>query len=330
MKLIDRITFKHVALFSALFVAIMAFFMSVNSPKEDKIMAVEVINPSEGRKENDSADVNLISEIEEEKESTTYFNEKFKRIVTNEYIKNSVKHKIVLTYQKFSMGEYTFFLEVFINDKKIQENDIKKQTLIGCGDEFGVFIEIEQLIAKNKEVKGWIVDGLYSVCGNTRSLKTFLITPISDNDFEVFEIDSKKGITFNPISNNEIEIWYYYQEWAGLGTVSSFFVPNKELLSFDRENASLKVADMMENITFLNKHMKDEYLNPSYIGLFVAGLNTMNVNLIKYAFDNYFTNEDLAYYEKHNLPTKKSEIIDIVNNIKTNHTIPEKYMLLLK
>ncbi len=256
----------------------------------------------------------------------------FPRVTSNSYAENKVNYELVCTYRRFK-GDYRFSFVVEINDHRVKPSNGTRHELTGCWDEFGVLLKIDHILSKDKKILGWTVDGLGSICGNTRSYTTFIIIPFEDNTIQKFEIDSKAGLSFNPISAKQIEVWYYYQEWGQTGTAGSFFVPKKQVLVFDAEfdnHVQLSSGDLYKNIDFLNKPLIEDYLKPNYPGLFSAGLNAMDPDVLKYAFENHYKDEYVDWYKKQGLPVTLEELSSLIGVLGDTKRIPEEYKHLVK
>ena len=150
-------------------------------------------------------------------------------------------------------------------------------------------------VHSNKRQIGWMISG-GGVCGNTYSLRNELIIPIIKHSpgFMNRTFVSKSDPIFFPTEGGA-EVCYWQQNWGGGGTATSFFVPRKLLIG----THAIRKGDVFENLEKFEPSTDDDYLQPGFLSLFVAGLEDANPELMRYAIQNYYKGEDQEWYEVH-------------------------------
>ena len=231
---------------------------------------------------------------------------------SNEYSSDNSSFKIVLKHKEFAGAYYYYTVEVYVDGIEIK-NYANDTILFGCGNEFEKEMKFKEIINFEGNPVGWVVDGVGSICGNTYSAKTYLILPTTNNHYRKFSIDNKNEIVINPIDTKNIEVWYYEQEWGKSGTSNSFFMPRKKLVTYksnSKEQYVFNQGDILKNISKLND-FKNDYLYPTYSGLYYAGVQDLNTRLIQYSFDNYCIDNYKEYYKLHEIAATYNDIQNV-------------------
>ena len=71
-----------------------------------------------------------------------------------------------------------------------------------------------------------------------------------------------------------------------------------------------KLGDVLKNISKLND-FKNDYLYPTYSGLYYAGVQDLNTKLIQYSFDNYCIDNYKEYYKLHEIAATYNDIQNV-------------------
>lgn len=174
---------------------------------------------------------------------------------------------------------------------------------------------IEPILFEEKQI-GWMIVGS-GICGNTSSRKIEVVLPRSQqaDDPSYFSTSFISNDVPQVVANSGwIEIWYYEQNWGKGGTSSSFYMPRKLRVKLE---GSINVAqgNVRTNLEFLEDNPVNDWLRPSFLGLFAAGLEDANPVLMQYALDHYYLESDEEWYSVHFQSGKKKYLSSLVARI---------------
>jgi len=108
--------------------------------------------------------------------------------------------------------------------------------------------------------------------------------------------------------DNGAALLYYQQEWSVDGTWCSFVIPGKTVIDRYRKVYSGDTYKIEINIfkgnVYQSLHMFNEESlgnSLSYLGLFYAGMRDGNVDLVNFAINVYYTEQNIEFYSEHGL-----------------------------
>lgn len=166
------------------------------------------------------------------------------------------------------------------------------------------------IIKTNKRPIGWMIQA-NGICGNTFSYLEGLVIPY--NTGFSYEYLSKHFISkVDPIlepSDGNLTILFFQQNWGKGGTASSIFVPHVLIIN----GAAIKNGDVLSKLDLFPN--AESYLSPTFLGLYVAGLEDLNPDLMSYALKNLYNEKDKDWYTEYGLPSDKAELEKLVNKI---------------
>jgi hypothetical protein len=90
-------------------------------------------------------------------------------------------------------------------------------------------------------------------------------------------------------------------------------MPRKKLVTYksnSKEQYVFNQGNVLKNISKLND-FKNDYLYPTYSGLYYAGVQYLNTKLIQYSFDNYCIDNYKEYYKLHEIATTDNDIQNV-------------------
>jgi hypothetical protein len=174
---------------------------------------------------------------------------------------------------------------------------------------------IEPLLFEGDPI-GWMITG-WGICGNTWSHIIELVLPRDPQDGGPGYSSASflsKDVPQIVTSSGGLEIWYYEQNWGGGGTSTSFFMPRK--LRVDLEGGvSVVRGNVRTNVDFLENNPVSDWLRPGFLGLFAAGLEDANPELMQYALDHHYSERQEELYSEHFRSGKKEYLSSLVARI---------------
>lgn len=149
----------------------------------------------------------------------------------------------------------------------------------------------------NRQV-GWILLG-GGICGNTFSYKAELIIPVEKYSISYYSylFYSKELPIIEPLEDG-ISIWSFEQNWGNGGTATSFFVPSKVTVNLSNDFFEFKKGNILDDIKFIEDMKSNEWLI-SFLGLYTSGIRDVNPELMQYALDNYYSEEQKGLISVH-------------------------------
>ncbi len=175
-------------------------------------------------------------------------------------------------------------------------------------------LSLEKVGQPGKE-KGWLI-GAMGTCGNTMSPHYELVVPselYGDANYLYKRFVAKEAP--HPVTQKQVtSIWYYQQNWGKGGTATSIFVPRKLDIFETEYGTSIQTGNILQGIDMLYK-LSPEYsikLAESFAGLFVAGIQDLNADLMEYAMQFYYSEEGTGF----GLPVKKQELRQLIGKIR--------------
>jgi len=187
-----------------------------------------------------------------------------------------IAHRLTLTYDVYKNGQ-------LINSNVKEDNTIKGDCDSVNGGRYSI-----QLIDNNGYI-GWI---LYSpnYCGATSHADwaTIIIPSKEYDNYSKSKVKVWGDVVKYYPTNEGLDFYYNKQDWGWGGTWSSIYVPYK--LSYD-ENKNIIYPENIEieDITNLD--------NKYFLSIFMSGFKTSNKELMQYALDEYYSDDDLRWYE---------------------------------
>jgi len=220
------------------------------------------------------------------------------------FIYKNNEYKIILEGQ-LNYNDYYVDNELYIeyivykNGKEIYSMDEINYIYTDCdyknGGPFEYHYEIDMIKKDNSFVSindnyGWII---YTggICGNTFSYQAEIVFPPLNKGEEIVKLNeifkTKPNIVYN---ENEIDIYYSFQEWNFAGTTWSEFVPQK--LTYDVQNHQINDTKIeIKDLSNLEFDFNIDYnidLSRNFTSLFMSGFNDINIELMQYAVDNLY------------------------------------------
>ena len=237
------------------------------------------------------------TKISKEESEFKFDNNNYRLIVDVFHTYNDfhIAHDLFITYRVYKNNK-------LLNDIVKDDNTIKGD----CDNLNGGEYSIELIKDENKYI-GWIIYSPY-YCGATSSADwgTIIIPSKNENNY----VKSKTKIWSNSFQSskttNGLNFYYSKQSWNQGGTWSSIFIPLK--LHYDQKNNVIFSKNIeIEDLNFLK--------NKSFLGLFMSGFESYNIDLMDYAVKNYFSDKELDWYESYFGTRHRSHtsIVDIKN-----------------
>lgn len=250
----------------------------------------------------------------------------------NTFKNNGNEYKIVAkssqtnTIQGYGLN---IAFSIYKNKKFVHPADKSGGRYVGCRYPFngaGSTFSIEQITGFGNQTVGWVLRGMYDVCGTSySSQKDIFIFPIDDTYYS-FSIDYQGWIgntIIKDTSSDTISIWYNKYEWGGRGKPDNYLVPRK--INIIKKYDALKIEK--GNLMIGNENIKN--IIPTgeiyFVSLFNAAIIDRNANLLEYAHDYYFKKGDIELYEIYNIPTNDKEILKIIQTIKDYNIVLSEF-----
>ena len=205
-------------------------------------------------------------------------NDNYKLVVNviDKYNDFHISHSLNVSYEVYKNGQ-------LINNKVKEDNNIQGDCDYINGGRYSI-----ELI-DNKGYIGWI---LYSpiYCGATSSADwATIIIPSKEDDNYLKSKISIMGDVFKYYPTAEgLDFYYYKQDWGSGGTWSSIYVPYK--LSYNANKniiypKNIKIEDL-ENLEYIY-----------FLSVFISGFESLDKELMQYALDQYYRDDNLDWYE---------------------------------
>ena len=171
----------------------------------------------------------------------------------------------------------------------------------------------------NKQI-GWVLLG-GGVCGNTFSYKAEIIIPVESYSTTYYSYTLiSKALPLIESLDNEISIWYFEQNWGHGGTATSFFVPSKVTVSLNDDFFHFKKGNILNGIEFIEKLKSNEWFK-SFLGFYIAGIRDVNPELMQYALDNYYTEEQKDRISVHLQHGDKKYLKQLIDKVRTTQEL---------
>ncbi len=245
--------------------------------------------------------------------------------ITSTFKEHKREYKLELNYKKINPKEDKGLLLTYkvYRDNKPLETAKRKEPLVSCRDYNAPKIAP---LKSTKEQLGWMIIG-NGICGNTYSYLFEIIFPYHDSIHDKTEyfhqsFIAKEHPTILP-NDYGVELFYYQQEWGNGGTATSYFVPHNIEFS-PYSNIKLKEGDILKKIPFLEKNAPKDWLEPNFLGLFKAGLDSKNLPLMHHALENYYDTNIIEWYKVHYFNPTKENLLKKIEQTKQKLDI--KYM----
>lgn len=228
---------------------------------------------------------------------------------------DSYSLKVVTKEVTTSMGlEQLISYSVYENKKFIHSNSYGGR-FFSCRQ---AKPKIEAINSEKGQV-GWMIVG-YGICGNTVSHRVELVVPVKSmwggkSLYMSKTIIAKETPKIVP-KKNGADVWFYEQNWGNGGTASSIFVPRKLVIRKDNYSSIIKKGNVFQEIEILESQKSNEWLQPNFISLFVAGIEDANPKLMNYALENYYKIEDKQWYEVYVQNGDKEALIRLIEKVK--------------
>lgn len=180
------------------------------------------------------------------------------------------------------------------------------------------------LVGKHGKEFGWLIEG-HGIDGNTHSYKYDLVIPNLSTTSKSKYLNKQfvaKRFPLIQINEKVVSLWYYEQNWGKGGTSTSIYVPRRlDVITNNLFDIEIRKGNILDGIEILNNPSIDDYLMPNFLGLFVAGIQDLNSNLMKYALEKYFNKNELSWYKGYGLPTTKKDLEELVKKVDTAHIL---------
>ncbi len=157
-------------------------------------------------------------------------------------------------------------------------------------------VDLKSIHSEERQI-GWMLIG-GGICGNTYSHNIELIIPSSSEHSPGYESHTFLAKTIPNLipTANGAAVCFFEQNWGRGGTAASFFVPNKLLI----EKHSIRKGNVFDNLHhFELKPGQPGSGTNSFLGLFVAGIEAVDPELMRYAIDQHYDEEDQDWYDIH-------------------------------
>lgn len=242
----------------------------------------------------------------------SFAKENINTFVINE---DSYSLKVVTKEVTTSMGlEQLISYSVYENKKFIHSNSYGGR-FFSCRQ---AKPKIEAINSEKGQV-GWMIIG-YGICGNTVSHRVELVVPVKSmwggkSLYMSKTIIAKETPKIVP-KKSGADVWFYEQNWGNGGTASSIFVPRKLVIRKDNYSSIIKKGNVFQEIEVLESQESNEWLQPNFISLFVAGIEDANPKLMNYALENYYKIEDKQWYEVYVQNGDKEALIRLIEKVK--------------
>jgi len=169
---------------------------------------------------------------------------------------------------------------------------------------------------------GWMIAGS-GICGNTHSYRVELVVPVQRFSGRNWSYMSKtiisKLIPSIVPKHNAAIIWFFEQNWGHGGTSTSVFVPRK-LVVLPAE-CKIRKGNVLKDINYIEVNPPEKWLKPNFIGLFLAGIEDANPDLMEYAIQNFYQKEDSEWCEVFMEKGTKAHLQSLVNKVKATRQL---------
>jgi hypothetical protein len=179
--------------------------------------------------------------------------------------------------------------------------------------------KVQPVKSLNKQI-GWMLLG-GGICGNTFSYKAEIIIPVVNYSsfYYSYSLYSKELPLIEPLKDG-FSIWTFEQNWGNGGTATSFFVPSKVTVNLSDDLFPFKKGNILNGIKFIENMKSNEWLL-SFLGLYTAGIRDINPELMQYAIDNYYSEEQKDWISVHLKGSDKEYLKKLIDKAVTTQEL---------
>lgn len=208
---------------------------------------------------------------------------------------------------------------IFKNGKFIHSDKDDGGRLFGCKYKSPKIMPIN---TTDRQIGWMLVVG--GICGNTFSYKVELIVPVESYEPKYYaKTFSSKDLPILEPSKDKLSILYFEQNWGRGGTSTSFYVPNKIEFNLKDDYPRIKKGNVLTSINTLEKYNSEQSML-SFLGIFIAGIRDVNPELMQYALDKYYSDDQKDWISIHFEKSDKSTFQKLIQQVRVTQNLLEQ------